>query len=72
MDDAALTHIAYCVGQSFVSCRDSYVALQEDQQEGWNLHSTLGVLGLGVIYSNPRVQSGGLDEEDLRRAFADL
>lgn len=68
VDEAAITNVIHCVGSGFSSCRDAYIAVQDDQAEGWDL---LGFIGLGIFSSAPP-KAPVLGEEEMKKAFAKL
>lgn len=68
VNEAALTNVIHSIGSGFSLCRDAYIAVQDDQVEGWN---PLGFLGLGV-FSSTSAKAPVLSEEDMKKAFATL
>ena len=61
--------MAYGVGKVFSGIRDSYVAIQDDLPEGWNLNSTLTFIGLRALSPDSKNQKVAPTEEEARDLF---
>ena len=68
VSEDAITRVNQCVGSAFDLCRDAYLAVQDDQVEGWN---PLSYIGLGAFGSAP-TRAPILTEEEMKKAFASL
>lgn len=59
------------MGAAFVTSRDIYVTIQNDQTEGWTLGGTLSYFGIGGRASNTQ-NAVTLTAEEQKTAFAAL
>lgn len=71
VNDATMKKVVNGIGPVFTLCRDSYVAIQDDQPEGWGLGSTLSYLGLGSL-TGAKPTPVTLNEEEAKSAFSTL
>jgi hypothetical protein len=69
VNEAAMSHMVYGVGRVFTSIRDSYVAVQDDMPEAWNLSSTLTFIGLRALSPDSRNKKVPPTEEEARELF---
>lgn len=60
------------IGRVFSSIRDSYVAVQDDLPEGWNLSSTLSFIGLRALSPDLKNKKVPPTEEEARELFSAL
>jgi len=58
------------MGAAFVKARDQYVAVQNDQVEGWSLGGTLSYFGLGSRASASAAKAVILTADEQKAAFA--
>jgi hypothetical protein len=64
-----MSHMVYGIGRIFSSIRDSYVAVQDDLPEGWNLSSTLTFIGLRALSPDSKNKNVPPTEEEAREFF---
>jgi hypothetical protein len=64
-----MSHMVYGIGRIFSSIRDSYVAVQDDLPEGWNLSSTLTFIGLRALSPDSKNKNMPPTEEEAREFF---
>lgn len=67
-----MSHIVYGIGRVFSGIRDSYVAVQDDLPEGWNLSSTLTFIGLRALSPDSKNKKVPPTEEEARELFNSL
>ena len=71
VNEPIIKAIARCVGSTFLSLRDQYLALQDDTPEGWSIGSTMSYFGLGALAggarpaASPSVEVGKADFSEL-------
>lgn len=49
VNESTVQKIVQGLGANCAKCRDSYVLIQDDVEEGWTLSNTLRYIGLGVL-----------------------
>ena len=64
-----MSHMVYGIGRVFSGIRDSYVAVQDDLPEGWNLSSTLTFIGLRALSPDSKNKKVPPTEEEARELF---
>ena len=69
VNEAAMHEIAEEIGHAASQVRDSYVAVQEDMPEGWNLSSTLTFVGLRALSPDRRSKKVVPTEEEAKELF---
>ena len=69
VNESAMNHMVYGIGKIFSHIRDSYVAVQDDMPEGWNLSSTLTFIGLRSLSPDPKSKRVPPTEEEARDLF---
>ena len=69
VNETAMSHMAYGIGRIFSSIRDSYVAVQDDLPEGWNLNSTLTFIGLRALSPDSKNKKVPPTDEEARELF---
>ncbi|KAI9717458.1 MAG: hypothetical protein M1828_007220 [Chrysothrix sp. TS-e1954] len=58
------------LGQIYESSRNRYIAVQDDQPEGWNLSNTMTYFGLGGLTTSTKTGTGAMTDEEAKTAFA--
>jgi hypothetical protein len=66
VNESAMSHMVYGLGGIFSGIRDSYVAVQDDLREGWNLSSTLTFIGLRSLSPDSKNKKVPPTEEEAR------
>ena len=69
VNEAAMSHMVYGIGKIFSRIRDSYIAVQDDLPEGWNLSSTLTFIGLRGLSPDSKNKKAPATEEEARELF---
>jgi hypothetical protein len=64
-----MSHMVYGIGKIFSVTRDSYIAVQDDLPESWNLGSTLTFIGLRALSPDPKNKKVPPTEEEARELF---
>jgi recombinational DNA repair protein RecT len=64
--------ISACFSALSDSCRDQYIAIQDDAEEGLSVAGTLSWLSLGMIASKSQSGTNALTSEQTEAAFAAL
>ena len=72
MNETIIQKTVNGLGQIYTSSRNRYIAIQDDQPEGWNLSSTITYFGLGGLTTSTKTGTGALSEEEAKIAFAHL
>lgn len=64
VNDAIIQKMIKSFGETCLSLRDAYIAVQDDLPEGWTLGSTLSYIGLGALApgSRPSTPTPAADE----------
>jgi hypothetical protein len=60
------------VGETCLTSRGKYVAVQDDLPEGWSIGSTLNMIGLGGIAPGAKTAAPAIDPEVAKEMFAKL
>ena len=68
MNETAIKDVLHCIGSGFMSSRDAYLAVQNDQPDSWN---PLSLIGLGA-WGKTTASAPVLTEEEMKKAFAVL
>jgi len=68
VDDSAISAVVGCVGSGMRTCRDAYLAVQDDQIESWN---PIAFLSFGAFGAKPQ-NAPLLSEEEMKKAFVAL
>ena len=71
VNEGTIQQIIRGLGTICLQSRDQYVAVQEDIDEGWTLHSTLTYIGLGILAPG-KALSQAPNVEDTKEQFATL
>jgi hypothetical protein len=60
------------VGETCLTSRGKYVAVQDDLPEGWSIGSTFNMIGLGGIAPGAKTAAPAIDPEIAKEMFAKL
>ncbi|KAF2497589.1 DUF1741-domain-containing protein [Lophium mytilinum] len=72
VNEATIRKIVLGFGSTCCQLRDSYVAVQEDLPEGWNLGSTLNYISLGLLAPGSRPTTPVPNPEEAKSLFSSL
>jgi hypothetical protein len=72
VNDAAIRKVAQGIGAACRIAREKYIAIQDDQPEGWSFGSTLAYVGLGALAPGSRPTTPTLTAEDAKTRFSAL
>ncbi|KAL5385989.1 hypothetical protein DPSP01_004425 [Paraphaeosphaeria sporulosa] len=72
VNDAIIQKIVVSFGETCVTLRDAYVAVQDDMPEGWSLGSTLNYFSLGLLAPASRPATPTPSAEESKSLFATL
>ncbi|KAF2447136.1 DUF1741-domain-containing protein [Karstenula rhodostoma CBS 690.94] len=72
VNDAIIQKIIVAFGETCITLRDAYVAVQDDMPEGWSLGSTLNYFSLGLLAPASRPATPTPTAEESKSLFATL
>ena len=72
VSDTTIQKFVRGLGRVYISSRDDYIAIQDDQPEGWNFTNTMTYMGLGGLTYKNKAGTGTLSDEEAKTAFAGL
>ncbi|KAF2258639.1 DUF1741-domain-containing protein [Lojkania enalia] len=72
VNDGIIQKMIVCFGETCATLRNAYVAVQDDQPEGWTLGSTLNYIGLGALAPGSRPTTPVPAADETKSLFAAL